>query len=162
MGEKELLSIFQMYHNTVYRIALSYLRSVPDAEDVVQTVFLKLIEKNPVLESGKERAWLTQVTVNVCKDLLKSSWRQKRDEWEESLCDTVAVMQEQESEVFYAVMQLPTKYRVVIHLHYYEGYTFVEIAKFLKVSVSAVSMRMHRARNLLKKNLKENCYEEFI
>lgn len=162
MSEKELLAIFNIHYNMIYRIALSYTCSVQDAEDIVQTVFLKLIEKNPKLEFGKERAWLTQVTVNACKDLLKSFWKRKMDSWEDALHDTMVFMQEEESELFYAVMKLPTKYRVVVHLHYYEGYTFEEISKLLKISVSAVSMRMHRARNRLKQNLKEGCYEGLI
>ena len=77
MTEAELLALFDQYHDLVYRLALSYTRSVPDAEDVVQTVFLKALEgKNPP-RPGKERPWLSRVTVNCCRDLLRS-WRYRR------------------------------------------------------------------------------------
>lgn len=158
MTEAEFLPLFDQYHNLIYRLALSYTGSPQDAEDMVQTVFLKLLDGKSPPAPGKERPWLTQVTVNACKDLLRSPWRKRM----EPLEDTIPFSQPEEGELFAAVMALPEKYRVVVHLHYYEGYTFPEIARFLRATPSAVSMRLHRARKLLRSSLQEDRYGQLI
>lgn len=158
MTEAEFLSLFDRYHDMVYRLALSYTRSRQDAEDVVQSTFLKLLDGKSLPQPGKERAWLAQVTVNACKDLLRSAWRRTSEPLDES----ISFEHEEESALFSAVMALPAKYRVAIHLHYYEGYTMKEIAHFLRTSPSAVSMRLHRARNLLRSSLKEDDYGPIV
>ena len=155
MKEELLASLYNKYCNQIYRLALSYTCSPQDAEDIVQSVFLKLYEKNPRLDKEKEKAWLIQVTVNCCKDLLKSHWRRNRKDFDSISESQLTYMTEEESELFLAVMNLPLKYRGVVHLHYYEGYSFKEISKFLKISTSAVSMRLHRSRELLREQLKE-------
>ena len=149
MKETELLELYDQYSNMVYRIALSYLRQSHDAEDVVQSVFMKLIEGNAQPNEGKERAFLTQIAVNHCKDILRSGWKQRIV----PLDDTIKFEQEEYSELFHTVMALPDKLRIVVHLHYYEGYNFSEIASFLKIGTSAVSMRIFRAKKVLKDKL---------
>lgn len=133
----------------VYRIALSFLRNTQDAEDVVQIVFMKLIDGKAKVITGKERALLTQITVNHCKDILRSFWRQRR----ETITEDMVYTESSDRELFRAVMSLPCKYRIVVYLHYYEGYTFSEISEFLRISTSAVSMRLHRVRKILKTEL---------
>ena len=151
MREAELLDLFNTHSPMVYRLAYSYLRQPQDAEDAVQAVFLKLIDGTARPLPGKERAFLAQITVNHCKDQLRSVWKKRVGPLEED----VAFARQEDQDLFFAVMALPTKDRVVIYLHYYEGYSFGEIAVLLKVSSSAVSMRIHRARNTLKKQLGE-------
>ena len=155
MTQTEILALYDRYHDMVYRLALTATRSPQDAEDVVQNVFLKLLNGKNAPMAGKERPWLIKVTVNACRDLTRSFWWRKR----EPLDETIPFSAPEESELFEAVMALPPKYRVVVHLHYYEGYTCGEIARTLGVSPSAVSMRLTRARNLLRSNLKEDGYE---
>lgn len=116
----------------------------------MQIVFLKLIDQKAEPEPGKERAYLTRVTINCCKDQPRSAWRSRTVPIEE---DT-PFQKPEDRELFHAVMELPEKYRIVIYLHYYEGYTFPEIAAFLKISPSAVSMRVHRAKKRLKVQLR--------
>lgn len=157
MTGSTLLELFDRYHNDVYRLALSCTRSPQDAEDMTQTVFLKLWERQPVLTPGKEKAWLTQVTVNQCRDLLRAFWRRNTGPLDEAAGLTFT--HPEESALFSAVLSLPAKERAAVHLHYYEGYTMEEIAGFLKLSPSAVSMRLHRARKHLKSILKEEDYE---
>ncbi|MFI3255348.1 MAG: RNA polymerase sigma factor [Eubacteriales bacterium] len=153
--QTELISLYDLHKNTVFRLALSYLRNEKDAEDVVQEVFLKLIEKEKqgkiTLEAGKEKALLTKITVNHCRDILRSFWKTHTTDLE----NIVEPMTEDSSTLLKNVMELPTKQRVTIYLHYYEGYTFEEIGKFLKISPSAVSMRIHRGRKMLKADLEE-------
>ena len=150
MEKNQLLSLFHQYSNMVYRLAYNYLRSSQDAEDIVQTVFLKLIDQKAEPEPGKERAYLTRVTINCCKDQLRSAWHNRTVPIEED----IPFQKPEDRELFHAVMELPEKYRIVIYLHYYEGYTFPEIAAFLKISPSAVSMRVHRAKKRLKVQLR--------
>lgn len=151
MTQEEFLRVYHAYYNTVYRLALAALKNVPDAEDVVQNVFAKLLDARIAPQPGKERQWLVKVTVNACRDLMRASWWQKQ----EPLDENIPFSQPEDSAVFYAVMGLPDKYRLVIHLHYYEGYTCREIAGLLKISPSAVSMRLTRARNMLKSRLED-------
>lgn len=158
MTETEFLPLFDQYHNMVYRLALTATRSPQDAEDIVQTVFLKLLDGKTRPMPGHERAWLAKVTVNTCRDLMRSLWRRKTEPLDES----IPFSSPEEGALFEAVMALPQKYRMVIHLHYYEGYTCAEISDLLHISPSAVSMRLHRARNLLRSNLKEEHYEPLI
>lgn len=151
--------LFDQYHDMVYRLALSYTKSRQDAEDVVQTVFLKLLDgKSPPPQPGKERAWLAQVTVNACRDLLRAFWRRRTEPLDES----IPFASPEDGELFSAVMALPAKYRVAVHLHYYEGYTLEEIAGFLHIGPSAVSMRLHRARKLLRTSLEDDYGSEFL
>lgn len=154
MTEAEFLPLFDQYHNMVYRLALTSLGSVHDAEDMVQTVFLKLLSSAAPPAHGKEKAWLAQVTVNGCRDLIRT-----RKRWGLApLDETLSFSQPEEGALFQAVMALPEKLRVTVHLHYYEGYSYQEIAQILHISPSAVSMRLHRARNLLRSSLKEDGY----
>ena len=152
MTQEEILSLFDQYHNMVYRLALTATHSIQDAEDVTQSVFLKLLDGCPAPQKDKERSWLATVTVNTCRDLMRSSWRRKTEPLEEAIPFSAP----EESALFEAVMELPDKYRIVTHLHYYEGYTSLEITEMLHIKPSTVSMRLHRARTMLRSALKED------
>ena len=158
MNRDVLLALFDRYHNAVYRLALSFTRSVPDAEDITQDVFLKLLDRTPMLQPGNEKAYLMQMCVNACRDLKRSAWHSRRSE----LCDDIVFTEPEENGLFEAVMALPQKLRVVVHLHYGEGYSGAEIAEFLHCSPSAVSMRLHRARKLLRQRLEEDNRENAL
>lgn len=146
----DVLPLFHRYKDDVYRLALSCTRSPQEAEDICQSVFLKLME-HPDITPGKEKAWLMQVTVNQCRSLLRSHWWSRTDPIPDTIPDKAA-----ESDVVReAVMALDPKYRVVIYLYYYEQYTVKEIAKLLHISTSNVSTRLFRAREILKKRLEE-------
>lgn len=142
--------LFQKYRDDVYRLALSYTRNPQEAEDVCQTVFLKLMQQENITP-GKERAWLMQVTANECRNLLRSSWWRKTTALDES----IPVQMGEYTHVYQAVMGLKPKYRVVIYLRYYEACTTQEIAQLLKISQSSVTTRLNRARQMLKEELKE-------
>ena len=158
MKQEEVLRLFDQYHNMVYRLALTMLHSRQDAEDITQSVFLKLLDGKGTPAPTKERQWMATVTVNACRDLLRSFWRRNM----EPLDEMIPFRHPEENAVFAAVMSLPVKYRTVVHLHYYEGYTFSEIGRMLRISPSAVSMRLHRARNLLRSKLQEEQYEYYL
>ena len=144
-----VMELFEKYRNDVYRLAISYTHSVQEAEDICQTVFLKLIEQENITP-GKEKAWLMQVTANQCRSLLRSSWWKKTVELDEMFPD------EQKSDDFMVTIErLKPKYRVVVYLYYYEEYSTEEVAGILKINRSAVTTRLSRARKIIMDQLKE-------
>lgn len=150
MEKKEVGRLYDAYSQDVYRLALSYLRSTPDAEDICHSVFLTLVEKDITLFPGSEKAWLLKCTANACKNHLKSFWKQHTEE----LGDNIVFCDEKDRELWAVVGTLPPKYRAAIHLYYYEGYSQEEIAKILGITRTAVQTRMQRARQILEKELK--------
>ena len=153
MEKQEVARLYDIYSRDVFRLALGYLHSSQDAEDICQSVFLKLLERNITLLPQKEKAWLLKCTANACKNQLKSFWRQNRDDLNEKIVFT----ESRDRELWSVVGSLPPKYRAVVHLYYYEGYDQGEIAEILGISRTAVQTRMQRARAILEKELK--CYE---
>ena len=146
----DVLYLFHRYRDDVYRLAVNYTRSPQEAEDVCQTVFLKLMDQGEITPE-KEKAWLMQVTANECRDLLRSAW------WKRTvpLEDAVHVSQSRADETIHLLQTLDPKYRVVLYLHYYEQYTTQEISKLLKIPMGTVSTRLKRGRDRLKLLLKE-------
>ena len=140
---------FLAYKDDVYRLAVSYTRSIADAEDVCQTVFLKLMEQRNI-QPGREKAWLMQVTANECRSLLRSHWWKRTEPLDEKIPKP-----SREDGLLREVMALEPKYRTVVYLYYYEGYSVEEIGKLLKTNPSTVSTRLARGRSKLKEELKE-------
>ena len=150
MEKVEIAKLYDAYAQDVFRLALSYLYNSQDAEDVCHSVFLTLVEKDITLFPGSEKSWLLKCTANACKDHLKSFWKQNREELKENM----VFMDSQDREIWAVVGQLPPKYRAVVHLYYYEGYSQEEIGKTLGITRTAVQTRMQRARAILEKELK--------
>jgi len=142
--------LFRDYRDDVYRLAVCYTRSREDAEDVCQTVFLKLMEQKN-FQPGREKQWLLRVTANECKNLLRSHW------WKTTvpMDETLSVEPPQVNETLQAVLSLEPNYRVVVYLHYYEMLSTQEIAKLLHITRSTVTTRLSRARQILKTKLQE-------
>ena len=152
MDTEQLADLFRQYGDDVFRLAYSYLGARADAEDVCQSVFLKLAEGKTALLPGREKAWLLTCAANLCKSQLRSFWRRNVGELDESL----PFRDETDREVWDAVMALPPKYRAVVHLYYWEGYDQGEIGDILHISRTAVQTRMARARAMLKKELSDD------
>lgn len=153
MDAQNLADLFRQYGDDVFRLAYSYLGARADAEDVCQSVFLKLAEdKKAALLPGREKAWLLTCAANLCRSQLRSFWRRNVGELDESL----PFRDENDRFVWDAVMALPPKYRAVVHLYYWEGYDQGEIAGILNISRTAVQTRMARARDMLKKELSDD------
>ena len=154
IGTKEYKNtLIEKYFNMVYKLALAETRDVHFAEDVTSDVFLKYIQTEKVFESEEHiKAWLLRVTINASRSVFSSSWFKKTVPLEETL--EAAGIPEEESEVYLAVMNLPQKYRTVIHLFYYEDFSVLEIAKILNSNESTVKSQLLRGRNLLKEALK--------
>lgn len=137
---------------TVYRMAYALVRSRHDADDVFQEVFLRLHRTAPHFESeAHEKAWLLRVTSNCARSLLSAPWRRRTVPLE----DVYPYEDPSFSAVDEALAQLPSKYRAVVHLHYYEGYATEEIARLLDRRPSTVRAQLTRARQKLSELLKE-------
>ena len=152
----DVMELFHLYKDDVYRLAVSYTRSVQDAEDVCQTVFLKLMEQSGIAP-GKEKAWLMQVTANQCRRLHRSVWRKRTEPLDEG-AEEIAFEQPAMQGVWECIRKLTPKYRIVVYLFYYEGYAVKEIADILHISGTAVTTRLSRARQILEKELEEEVY----
>ena len=152
----DALGLFQQYKDPVYRLALSMTGSAADAEDVCQTVFLKVLEKQPDLLPGKERAWLFQVTANECRSL----WRRLKRRGTVPLDHAAELAAPEEGALLRQVMELSPKDRTVLYLHYFEGFSTQETGALLHISQSAVTTRLLRARQRLKEQMGEDCLYE--
>jgi RNA polymerase sigma-70 factor (ECF subfamily) len=150
MSNQNDVEFVERYSDLVYKLALSRTKDFSTADDVFQDVFYKYFKKRPLFSSDEhEKAWVIRVTINCSKSMLGSFWKKRVEPLDESL----AVEQPEIQEVYDAVMQLPLKYRTVVFLHYYEGYTISDIAKAIKAKENTVKSQLFRARNLLKERL---------
>lgn len=155
MDTKEYERLVTLYLDCIYRIALNGCKNNMDAEDVVQNTFMKLLEKEECFEDDEQaKFWLIRVAMNECKSLWRTSWKRKVTSMEDLSAEPAFVMQER-SELYYAVRELPVKYRQVVHLYYFEDYSVREIAGIMNLSETAVQNRLLRARQKLKEKLKE-------
>ena len=151
--ETEVNSAMERYSDMILRLCIVYLKNNADAEDVFQNVFLKYTLYDRPFESDEhEKAWLIRVTVNACKDWLKSFFRSRTISMEELREYAPGASQEQYA-VMEAVWSLPRPYRDVIYLHFYEGYTAPEIAGILKRNPNTVYTHLHRGKELLRELL---------
>ena len=152
MNNEAVLRLFDTYADDAFRLAYTYLGSRADAEDVVQDVFVKLIRSDITITKGKEKSYILTMTANRCRDFLKSAdvvFKAPFDDAVEAGSDIE--IDEEDTEMYEAVSELPDKLRVAVHLHYYEGYSLKEIADILEIEPSAVSMRLTRAKEILRK-----------
>lgn len=152
-SEREMAEAIQRYGDTVRRLCMVHLKNYADTEDIFQTVFLKYALTSVSFDSDEhEKAWLIRVTLNACKDLLKSIFRSRTVSLEE-LMEQPAQLSADHREVLEAVLSLPARYRDVVYLHYYEEYTAPEIARILGKNVNTVYTRLTRAKGLLREKL---------
>ena len=148
--EKYLEMMIEKYSDMIYRLALTRTKTKENSEDVYQEVFLRLSRKMPVFESEEhEKAWLIKVTINCSKNLLNSAFLKHTTEMKEE----ISFETKERHDIYYAVQELPLKYRTIIHLYYYEGYKINEISKILNISENTIKSRLARARKKLKEKV---------
>ena len=159
-SEEEAVRAISLYADTVRRICFVHLKSYADTEDIFQEVFLKYALSSVAFDSQEhERAWIIRVTINACRDLLKSAFRRRTVPMEE-LADLPDQTTREHREVLQAVLSLPKNYRDAVYLHYYEGYSAPEISQILGKKVNTVYTLLSRAREQLRTTLGGDGYGE--
>lgn len=147
-------ALARRYAPAVYRLAYARTGSRADAEDVMQETFLRLIKAGPdFADEAHAKAWLLRVAANCANDLFRLPWRRREEPLEEGMS---APEKPETRDVAEAVLALPAKYRIPIHLYYFEGYSVAEIAQITGKSEGTVKSRLFRARALLRDTLKED------
>lgn len=135
----------------VYRLAMVLMGNISDAEDVTQTVFLKAWEKKPDFrDSDHEIAWILTTTRNQCKDIHKSFYRRKRTDLENAPEPQVTLETQMDSEIWEALQSLTEKYRMVLYLYYYEGYSVRELSVILGRRESTLQTQLATGRKQMK------------
>ncbi len=148
--EIDLTAAYDKYSDMVYRLAFARMKNSFDAEDILQEVFMRLMRSGKQANDDEHlKALLIKITVNCSKSKLNSAWRRNTAALDDSVTADCT-----SGETLDAVLRLPLKYRTVIHLHYYCGYSAEEISVLLGCSPSAVKTRLYRAREKLKADLK--------
>ena len=162
MSRKTFEQYVHTYSGMVFRIAFNYFANSQDAENVLQEVFLKLYQKNPVIKDPEQlKAWLITVTMNHCKSILRSPGRKRKREiwdfqWEQlqktpDISDAIV----KKDALYQGVMALPKKYRVVVYLYYYEDYSIKDIGKLLHRRETTIQTQLMRAREKLRNYLEK-------
>ena len=142
------------YSDLILRLSYTYLNSTCDAQDICQTVFLKLLQAPRSFDNTEhERAWIIRTTVNLCKDLLKKHWR--RTTVTLDAAEHVPAPEPEEGSLAAALELLPPKYRTVLYLYYYEGYSAKEIAALLGEKPATIFTRLDRGRQKLRTYLEQ-------
>lgn len=149
------------YSDLILRLSYTYLKSTHDAEDICQTVFLKLLTSGQTFDSpAHEKAWIIRTTANACKDALRSTFRRRTVALEAAA--STAAPEAPDNAVLEAVMELPENYREAVYLHYFEGYSVREIAGLLGRSEAAVTAHLSRGRHKLRTTLGGEYYEQSV
>ena len=151
-----LQDLVEKYKQNIYAVSFSITKNREDAEDVVQDTFYQYYATKKEFDSEEHiKAWLLRVAINKSKNMVTSFWKKKKVSMDDYI-ETLSFDTPESKDLFETVLLLPDKYKVVIHLFYYEDYSVKEIAKVLGISESNVKVRLNRGRSILKERLKED------
>lgn len=152
--------LVEAYSDMLLRVGYTWFGNPYDAQDICQTVLLKRMEYLGVFATyEQEKSWLLRVAINACKTLKRSAWFRRTVGLEEGVISAVELPEEDGQDLFAQVQRLPSHYRQVIFLRYYEGYAVKEIAEILGKSPNLISKYLMRARMRLKNELGGNLDE---
>ncbi|MDV4151316.1 sigma-70 family RNA polymerase sigma factor [Clostridium sp. AL.422] len=159
--EKEIQRLMDTYGSDVLRTSYMYLKDLQSAEDAFQEVFIKVFNKFENFKGeSSEKTWIIRITINVCKDMLRSSWLKRvllTDNIKEKRIsigiENRIIKIEENKLLFDEVMSLSHRFKEVIILYYYQNCNTAEISKILNVAEGTVRSRLHRAREILKTRL---------
>ena len=157
--DREIAEIYERNKKTVYRVCFAYMKNTADTEDAVQDTFFKLIKSGTAFKGEEhEKAWLIRTATNICKNVLRNWWRRREnlDDFEHHQGNKNI----ENGDVLSVVIGLPDKYKTVVYLYYYEGYSSVEISKILGKPQSTIRNHLHEARIVLREKLGGEFNEE--
>lgn len=155
-GPPDLDRMMSSYGDSLMRLCFMYLKDMQLAEDAVQETFLKAYKHYSKFDGGKgEKTWINRIAINVCKDMLRSAWNRRVNVVEQlnDIADERGFGDEADNTLIAAVMELKPRYKEVVLLFYYQDMKIADIAKVLNAPESTISVRLKRARDLLKKQL---------
>ena len=154
LSEEEFDKKYQIYKPIIYSIAYTYVKNQNDADDIIQDVFVKYLKSDIVFnDDNHEKYWLIRVTINTAKNFVSSTWK-KRVVLDDDYVSRASEEASKESNRYFEVItSLPSKYKDVITLYYYEDLSVEEIANTLQVSISCVKKRLERGREKIKKEI---------
>lgn len=157
MTESEFSCKYKLYSQELFNICYGYTRSVSSSEDILQEVFLKYLNCNQNFKDiSLEKYWLIRVTINTCKNYVKSLYHKKVTLNQEILEAYPDQSLKKETDVLTRIVKhLPQKYKEIIILYYYNSYQTKDIANVLKLSLSAVKKRLERARNMIQEEMEK-------
>jgi len=145
----EFEATYERHVDMLFRVSFSYVKNRAEAEDIVADAFVKLLKSDICFESMEhEKAWLLRTTINLCKDRLKHWWNKRADI--DDYQSLASAAQFEGDETLKAVMELPERYKAVIYLYYYEGYSSAEISEILEKPRSTILNHLSEARKLLR------------
>lgn len=154
--DEKFLEIYNLYKNDILRLAFSYTKSLSDAEDITQSVFIKYYKyQNNFDNDIKIKNWLIKVAINDSKNIFKSFWR-KNITFDLDLTNKMVFKDNFNMEIKEAVFKLNKKQRLIVYLYYYEGYKVNEISELLKINSSTIQTILNRSRIILKKYIGGN------
>ena len=154
--QNEILALYDRYYEMIWRICLVRFGNSHDAYDAAQETFIRLMNYNKSFHNDEhEKAWMIRTAVNYCKDVMKSSRRKQEICLYSGKPLEGGIVSEEYSEVYETMMELPEKYRIILYLHYYEGYSLKEIAKLLRLNESTLRSRFARAKEVMKEYLED-------
>lgn len=151
-NDHETARAIEKYADTVKRICFVYLKNESDTQDIFQNVFLKYVTSDIEFENDEhEKAWIIRITINCCKDFLKSIFRRVTVPLDEAV--NLSSSPDGSSELLEIMKTMPQNYRTVLYLFYYEKYSAVEIAGMMKKKTNTIYTWLARARELMKEKL---------
>lgn len=154
--EPNLERMMDSYGNSLLRLCFMYLKDMPMAEDAVQETFFKVYKNYDKFDGGNgEKTWITRIAINVCKDMLRSAWNRRVnvvEQLNDIPCEAPSA-DGADNTLLAAIMQMKPRYKEVLLLFYYEDMKIADIAVALKAPESTISVRLKRAREILKKQL---------
>lgn len=152
LSREYMRHILDTYSQTLIRLSYTYVKNMHDAEDVVQDVFVALLKRNKPFDSPEhEKAWLLRTAINKSKNLVTSARVKKTVSLDDNANADTEDHSQEKSAVMEAVLSLPEKYRTVIHLFYYDGYSINEISAIVGKKPATVGTLLARGRSMLKK-----------
>lgn len=156
---QEFTRLVELFSGTVFRTALCYTKNQHDADDIMQDVFLKLYTYEKGFESDEHiKAWLIRVTINHCKNLLKSISYRLSEPIEKA--ENIPAYEQEENGLLSVITELNPKVRAAMYMFYYEGYSVKEIAHITGEKETTITTRLSRGRKQLKKLLLKGGYYE--
>ena len=163
---KEITECYEKYADTVYRVAYLYMKNMDDAEDIMQSVFEKYIDTDTEFQNENHlKAWLITVTKNNCLNNIRSVWKSRRDDWEQTIAEYTHAHTDTynlDNAMFTEIKKLKRHYQVTLYLFYYEGYPIKDISSIMNKPESTIQTWLSAARRQLKKRLGGMINEEIV